>query len=148
MKKYVLCYVFNKDKDQTLLIKKKRPDFLAGKMNGIGGKIEDFDLSVYHAIQRETLEETNMSIPIEQFHLLDHFFNDQGGFELTTFFTIINNEQFEQRKNNIDEIHDWYELSSILNLSNNPSFVEKLQFCEGTKECLTFLCKNILKNAK
>lgn len=41
-RKYVLGFMFDKNKENVLLIHKNRPENLAGKINGIGGKIENF----------------------------------------------------------------------------------------------------------
>jgi ADP-ribose pyrophosphatase len=59
MRNYVLAFMVNATKNQILLIKKKRPAFQAGKMNGIGGKIEGDETPV-EAIIREVEEETGL----------------------------------------------------------------------------------------
>lgn len=56
MKHYVLGLVFNKDTSRILLIKKKRPTWMEGFWNGIGGKIEDNE-TPKSAMDREMLEE-------------------------------------------------------------------------------------------
>lgn len=62
MKHYVLGFVFSYKKDKVLLVKKKRPEWQAGKYNGIGGKINDIDKSPLAAMQREGEEETGMRL--------------------------------------------------------------------------------------
>lgn len=57
MKHYVMGFVFNKTRNRVLLVKKKRPEWQAGKWNGIGGKIDDTDISPLAAMQREGYEE-------------------------------------------------------------------------------------------
>lgn len=42
------------------LIRKAKPEWQAGKLNGVGGKIEDFDPSPVHAMTREFMEETGV----------------------------------------------------------------------------------------
>lgn len=59
MRNYVLAFMVNATKNQILLIKKKRPAFQVGKMNGIGGKIEGDETPV-EAIIREVEEETGL----------------------------------------------------------------------------------------
>jgi len=59
MRNYVLAFMVDATKNQILLIKKKRPAFQAGKMNGIGGKIEGDETPV-EAIIREVEEETGL----------------------------------------------------------------------------------------
>ena len=60
-KQYVLGFIFNYAGD-ILLIEKKRPEWQAGLLNGVGGKIEPFELPKA-AMSRETKEETELNIP-------------------------------------------------------------------------------------
>lgn len=59
MKKYVLGYAFNKDLDNVILINKNRPEWMAGKLNGVGGKIEPGE-EADDAMVREFEEETGI----------------------------------------------------------------------------------------
>lgn len=55
--KYVLGFLFSLDKKQVALIEKRQPDWQAGFLNGIGGKIEPNELPL-DAMIREFKEET------------------------------------------------------------------------------------------
>ena len=57
MNNYVVGFAFNKDKNKVALIRKNRPEWQDGKLNGIGGHIEN-DESPIHAMVREFQEET------------------------------------------------------------------------------------------
>jgi len=58
VKRYVVGFAFWRDK--VLLIHKKRgPEYVVGKMNGVGGKIEG-DESIISAMAREFGEETGV----------------------------------------------------------------------------------------
>jgi len=59
MNKYVVGFL--KEKDRILLIEKKRPNWQAGKLNGIGGHIEAAESSLM-AMRREFREETGLVI--------------------------------------------------------------------------------------
>lgn len=59
MQEYVLGFAFSKDKQRVLLIKKKRPEWQKGLLNGIGGKIEKNE-TAYDAMIREFKEETGI----------------------------------------------------------------------------------------
>ena len=61
--RYVLGILFMLDEssDIVVLVRKKRPAHHAGLLNGIGGKIEDGELSI-DAMCRECYEETGLSI--------------------------------------------------------------------------------------
>ena len=62
MSMYVLGFIFSKER--VLLIQKAKPEWQAGKMNGIGGKLEKFE-TLHNAMQRECLEETGINIDAE-----------------------------------------------------------------------------------
>ena len=65
MKRYVLGFAFNQDKDMVLLIIKKRPEWQANHANGIGGKIEPGEKPI-DAMLREFKEETGyQSLPTD-----------------------------------------------------------------------------------
>lgn len=59
MKKYVLGFAFSRDKKDMVLISKLRPEWQKGKLNGVGGKIEDGERR-FHAMIREFKEETGV----------------------------------------------------------------------------------------
>lgn len=78
-KSYVLGFAFYQD--TVLLINKERPDWQAGRLNGVGGKIEaideSFEPSTIHgklrakilaAMVRECFEETNIETTKDQWH--------------------------------------------------------------------------------
>lgn len=60
--KYVVGFVFDREAQRVVLIRKKRPDWQAGKLNGVGGHVEDYDETMEQAIAREFYEETGLSI--------------------------------------------------------------------------------------
>lgn len=57
MKHYVLGFVFNRNQNKVLLIRKEKPSWQYGYWNGIGGKIDEKDLSPLEAMRRECTEE-------------------------------------------------------------------------------------------
>lgn len=111
--RYVVGYIFDEKKENVLLVKKLRPEFLAGKMNGIGGKMELYDENEAAAMSRETLEEANLNIPREDFYFITA--NDLPDFSLHHFFAIASDKVMEDYKNNIDEQHAWYNIEKVLN---------------------------------
>jgi 8-oxo-dGTP diphosphatase len=57
---YVLGFMFNDVMfDRVVLIRKNRPEWQAGKLNGVGGKIEPGE-TPEEAMRREFLEETSL----------------------------------------------------------------------------------------
>lgn len=60
--RYVVGFLFNEWLDEVALIKKTKPNWQAGKLNGIGGKIEPDDPWESYAMSREFEEETGLRI--------------------------------------------------------------------------------------
>lgn len=57
MRSYVLGFVFDLEYRDVLLIQKARPAWQAGRLNGLGGKVEEGE-AFYQAMERELAEET------------------------------------------------------------------------------------------
>jgi 8-oxo-dGTP diphosphatase len=62
MQLYVCGFLFSPDKSRVLLIRKRRPTWQAGLLNGVGGKIEPSDPCPLHAMTREFREEASLTI--------------------------------------------------------------------------------------
>lgn len=60
MNYYVLGFAFDAARRDVLLIEKARPEWQAGRLNGVGGKVEPHDVNVWHAMAREFREETGL----------------------------------------------------------------------------------------
>lgn len=58
---YVVGFLFTEDYGQVLLIKKNRPEWQKGRLNGVGGKIEKNE-SPEEAMRREFLEEAGVDV--------------------------------------------------------------------------------------
>ena len=61
MDRFVVGFAFGENKDTILLIKKLRPEWQKGLLNGIGGKIEKGESSL-DAMRRECKEETGLTL--------------------------------------------------------------------------------------
>ncbi len=58
MKYYVLGFMFTADRESVVLVRKAKPAWQAGKLNGVGGAVEDGEPPV-DAMVREFHEETS-----------------------------------------------------------------------------------------
>ena len=65
---YVCGFAFCRNKSIVILIEKKRPDWQAGKLNGIGGKMEPNEHPA-EAMAREFEEETAVKTRPEDWHM-------------------------------------------------------------------------------
>jgi 8-oxo-dGTP diphosphatase len=86
MQRYVCGFLFSPDRERVLLIRKNRPAWQAGKLNGVGGKVEAGE-TLHQAITREFREEAGLTIPEQRWqHVLTltgpdwtgHFFRAFG----------------------------------------------------------------------
>ena len=68
MTKYVVGFMFSPDKQFVALIRKNRPEWQAGKLNGIGGKIEVGEFP-RGAMVREFREETGVETTEEEWDI-------------------------------------------------------------------------------
>ncbi len=66
---YCLGFVVDESGERVLLMEKRRPSWQAGRLNGIGGKVEDEETGVA-AMVRECQEETGLEIPAESWENL------------------------------------------------------------------------------
>ena len=61
MQGYVCGFLFSADRGRVLLIRKRRPAWQAGKLNGVGGKIEPGETPP-QAMRREFREEAELDV--------------------------------------------------------------------------------------
>lgn len=88
---YVAGFMFSHDRSRVALIRKSKPAWQAGKLNGIGGKIEIGE-DGFLAMQREFQEETGYLTTIKQW---EHFCmmsgrnnSNEGDFRVDFFVTV------------------------------------------------------------
>lgn len=110
MKKYVVGFYFSTDRKNVILIKKNRPVECVGKINGVGGKVEENE-EPYHAMVREFLEEAG---------LLIHSWDNYCRF-YSEFYDINVYRSFgDQIPSSVtDEEVKWYSVEDIL---SNPEY--------------------------
>jgi 8-oxo-dGTP diphosphatase len=80
---YVVGFFFSGDKSHVALIRKNRPTWQAGKLNGIGGHIEPGETPIAAQV-REFFEETGVVVPVEQWQKVALMYRD-GGFRCYVF---------------------------------------------------------------
>lgn len=94
-KKYVAGFLFSKDGQHLALVEKQKPDWQKGKLNAIGGKVEDGE-DPLTAMQREFREEAGLDISTwTPFCVLvgnDELYYDKGGDFEVHFFSCFSDE--------------------------------------------------------
>lgn len=79
---YVVGFAFTHD-DHVALIRKKRPEWQKGLLNGVGGKIEKGEMA-HEAMVREFKEETGIDTTLGQWVWFEELEDGRG--ELVSFF--------------------------------------------------------------
>lgn len=82
LKKYCLGFFFSRECDRVVLIQKTHPKWQAGKLNGIGGHIEEGEEPI-EAMIREFQEEAYLYVPI--WHPSFRIINTNVGYDLHVF---------------------------------------------------------------
>jgi 8-oxo-dGTP diphosphatase len=106
-KQWVVGFLFRDERDVVLLMK-THPEWQAGKLNGIGGKVEESE-STFDAMRREFLEETGAEVENwREFAILNvpaagaiHFFVAHGSHEVRSM---------------TEEVVQWYPIANLKHL--------------------------------
>ena len=101
-KVYVLGFMFNEDLNIVALIKKNRPQWQAGLLNGIGGHLEDSDETIWHGQAREFFEETGVQTIPEDW---DRFAIMENEKCIVHVFRAFSNNVFHVSTTTDEEIH-------------------------------------------
>ena len=108
MNKYVTGFLFNSDNNTVCLIKKNRPLWQKGRLNGVGGHIEEGE-SPKGAMIREFWEEAGeRNIDWRQFLLVTG-----SGYELYCFTAKSAGKSLNNIHSVTDEIIGWYPIESL-----------------------------------
>lgn len=113
---YVLVFAFDWTREKVLLIKKSKPEFQAGLLNGVGGKIQQGEIPEQAAI-REFKEETGLDIGglKELAHLT---VNDPKNANIAVFYTTEIEECKSDEPYNYETLEGacgWYDMTEIRN---------------------------------
>ncbi len=107
--RYVLGFAFTPSRKGVILIKKLRPNWQAGKLNGPGGKIEAGE-TPEQAMIREFKEETGIQTLLGQWnHFGQHVrpTGDQYSYSLDLFSTVLTLQQCQELDMPTDEEPCW-----------------------------------------
>ena len=132
MKSMVLGFYFSPDLEEVLLIKKTKPDWQAGKLNGIGGKVEKTELSVA-AMSREMAEEANLDLFYDRWSFGGYMKGDD--WDVCIFYAICQNPvERECIQSLTEEEVGWYKTSDIVHggkydVMNNLPFIIQMCLC-------------------
>lgn len=112
MKNYVAGFLFSQDRTKVALIKKNKPEWQAGKLNGIGGKVEHGE-NARDAMEREFKEETGIDISWIRWNC---FATINGDDYKCYFFRSFDDSVFDVRSMEEEQVY----VISVNELSNYP----------------------------
>lgn len=107
IQEYVVGFAFNEDATKVVLIRKNKPTWQAGKLNGVGGKVEPDEIPE-DAMQREFLEETGVLTYLDDWQ---NFLTIRGdGFVLHCFRAFLDISGVRTVEREVVEVVDTYPL--------------------------------------
>lgn len=109
MNRYVVGFAFSADRQSVLLVRKLRPNWQKGYLNGIGGKIEHGETHS-EAMDRECFEETGLQLSWRYRGLMTGTNSDGNLFECHIFYAYENIDSFTQKE---DEPLNIYSVPSL-----------------------------------
>lgn len=109
---YVAGFLFSADRKRVALIRKNKPDWQKGRLNGIGGKVEDGE-TIGEAMVREFEEETGR--PTGGW---SYFARVGNGNFTVSFFRLFGDCSLDSKT---DEIVAWYPIAKLDKLPVIPN---------------------------
>jgi 8-oxo-dGTP pyrophosphatase MutT (NUDIX family) len=108
MVRYVAGFGIYREKGLVLLVRKTKPDWQAGLLNAVGGKVDGDELFAV-AMRREYREETGIDVPD-----WDLFAEEYGpGYFVRFFRTFLSKREYESvghgQHNDVNEELGWYD---------------------------------------
>ena len=105
MKRYTVGFIFDPAIVRVALIHKNRPEWQKGRLNGVGGKIEEGETSIA-CIVREAREETGLSTKEDQWVFLGTIHESDV---IVDFYAMLHAGTPEEVRTCTDELVEWYD---------------------------------------
>lgn len=122
---YVVGFVFNADMSEVLLIEKRKPEWMSGLFNGVGGKAEDADRYVGDTMRRECREECGLDIKRDRWTMFADLMEPVSKLQIRFFFVVLPDEEYALHRTCEREA-----VSSVNtnNIANNSAVVPNLRW--------------------
>jgi len=125
MQAYVAGFLFNNEMTKVALVKKSKPEFLAGKLNAIGGKVNEGE-SYPIAMSREFSEETG--VLIREWNWTPRVVLRKPAFWEVMFFMCVDSTSLKLVQTMEDEPIDVYDLATLNLDYHNPKTTNNLRW--------------------
>ena len=103
MDKFVVGFAYNLKSDKVLLIEKNKPEWQKGCLNGVGGKIEEYETPL-KAMSRECREETGLDLKWLEKGIMRGLNTDGKKFICFIFYSY-SDDIFKYQRMEDEEIH-------------------------------------------
>lgn len=139
MTRYSNGFIFDATLSRVLLIHKNRPDWMKGRINGIGGKLEG-DETPLACLVREIREETGLATKASQWVRLGDLFSDDWTMDV---FAMRYAGHETDAKTMEDEEIEWFDVDALPKtvMSNLPWLIALAIDKLSTNELDTFSCR-------
>ena len=130
MKKYVVAFLFtDSDLSNVWVIKKNKPEWQNGLLNGIGGKIEDGETPLV-AMVRELKEEAGVDITSEEMFSIGHMggTNNDGSMFSVEIFTGITYKRLTTQESEPIFYIGTDEVKTYRTIGNVPMLIEACMY--------------------
>jgi 8-oxo-dGTP diphosphatase len=111
MKKFTVGFVFDQNLKNVLLMHKDRPDWQAGKVNGIGGKFDVGEESL-DCMMREAKEESDLDTDKDKWVFLGNMYTDMVHLDV---YAYVHDDLSRAKTMTSEEV----EIFSVANLPSN-----------------------------
>lgn len=124
MTNYTVGFIFDKNLQHVLLINKLKPAWQKGKLNGVGGKLEEGE-TPKEGVLREVLEETGIQTKATQLMEVGELIEAQAKIYI---FTTIIDKDIHKEKSLTQEKVAWHQIDA---LPQNiiPNLLWQIPFC-------------------
>lgn len=130
--KYVAGFMFNKTKTKVALIRKNKPEWQKGLLNGIGGKIEEGEHMI-DAMCREFKEETGLKTFYYDWKHLVNLESKRDNWIVDFFYSDTLLENLDELKTTTDEEVIIIDVSNLDNESVIPNLRWLIKMCFDEK---------------
>lgn len=135
MKKYTLGFIFNETLDKVLLINKLAPDWQVGKLNGLGGKVEEGEDGLT-CIVREVKEESGLETISEDWEYVCKMYSPD--FDIDTFSYIYKSDLNNAKSMELEKI-EWCDVKNLpYNVIGNLNWLIPMSIDKLTRKEFTF----------
>jgi len=126
MKRYVVAFILTPDLQRVWLIRKNKPEWQKGCLNGIGGKIEEDGESPVEATVREIKEEAGITLDSSQLTTIGYMqgTNNDGSEFRVDIFTGTTSKKLSTQEEEEISLFDVRAIKEHSHIENIPMLIE------------------------